>query len=87
MKQLLTKIWNDTFCNPQGKVSRKNLTMFFSFASMMFFMYLEVFTTMPILTMFQIKVPAHIYYTLAGIAGGHSALTVYDKIKNKPPGS
>ena len=79
---MIKKIFNDTLKGPNGKWSRKSLTMFVSFLmAILLGSYIVVsnyFTTNEV-SMYAIDV----FFGFLLLAGGTSVLTVYDKLKGK----
>lgn len=79
---IINKIVNDTLKTPQGKWSRKSLTMFVSFIfALIFGSYIvmcNLITTTP-LNHDAITV----FWGLLSLTGGTSFLTVYQKLQNK----
>lgn len=83
MKDLIIKIFKDTFTNPETlKVSRKSLTMFFSFVNLVALTWVEIIFSMPIFaSCCRVAIPEFIIIIFAGMALGQGALTVWDKKK------
>lgn len=82
--KVLNKIVDDTLKSPNGKWSRKSLTMFTSFVfALMFGTYIvmcNLITTNPL---------SHdaitVFWGLISLSGGTSFLTVYQKLQGKIP--
>lgn len=78
----LNKIIDDTLKNPNGKWSRKSLTMLVSF--MMCILIGTYIVISNYITETEInKYAIEVFYGFLLLSGGTSALTVYDKIKGK----
>lgn len=71
---MVKKILSDTLKSPEGKFSRKNLTMFASFHICIIMGFIDMLT--------QYKINEVIFMSFMGMAAGQSALTVYDKKNN-----
>lgn len=77
MKKHIIKIINDTLKSPNGKWSRKSLTMFTSFV-------LAIVHGSYIVVAKEVNHYAiEVFFGFLLLAGGTSALTVYDKIKTR----
>lgn len=83
MNVIVTQIVNDTLKNAKGKWSRKSLTMFASFIMSIitgvFIILFSLFTRNE-LNPYAIQV----FFGFLALAGGTSALTIWDKMKNNP---
>lgn len=78
----LNKIIDDTLKNPNGKWSRKSLTMLVSFIMCILigtYIVISNYITETEINKYAIEV----FYGFLLLSGGTSALTVYDKIKGK----
>lgn len=71
----IRKIINDTLKSPEGKWSRKNLTMFTSFVVAIIIGFFIVINYEQSAT--------EIFYGFILLSGGTSVLALYDKIKGK----
>lgn len=71
----IRKIINDTLKSPEGKWSRKNLTMFTSFVVAIIIGFFIVVNYEQSAT--------EIFYGFILLSGGTSVLALYDKIKGK----
>jgi len=80
----VAKLINDTLKSPNGKWSRKSLTMFVSFVIAIilgtYIVIANYITERPI-NQYAIEV----FYGFLLLSGGTSVLTVYDKIKTRNP--
>ena len=82
----LNKIIDDTLKNPNGKWSRKSLTMLVSFIMCILigtYIVISNYITETEINKYAIEV----FYGFLLLSGGTSALTVYDKIKGKKKGN
>lgn len=80
MVKIINKIVNDTLKTPQGKFSRKSLTMFVSFI-----MSILIGSWVVVCNYFTPNPPSEysveIFYGFLLLSGGTSVLTVYQKLK------
>jgi hypothetical protein len=85
MMKEIYKIINDTLKGPTGKYSRKSLTMF---SSWIMAILTGVYITLSdyIINQEINKYAIEVFYGFLLLAGGTSAITVWDKIKNKNNG-
>lgn len=72
---MVKKVLSDTLCNPEGKFSRKNLTMFTSFVVCIIMGFMDMLT--------EYYINEVVFMSFMGMAAGQSALTVYDKRKDQ----
>ena len=83
MKEIINKIINDTLKSPNGKWSRKSLTMFVSFMmsilSGIFILLSDKFLHSEIN-----RYAIDVFFGFLLLSGGTSAMTVWDKLRNKP---
>lgn len=85
MKQMIQQIIDDTLKSPNGKFSRKSLTMF---SSWIMAILTGTFITLSdyIIKQEINKYAIDVFYGFLLLAGGTSVITVWDKIKNKNNG-
>lgn len=78
----ISKIIDDTLKGPNGKYSRKSLTMFTSFVVAIFFGFVIVFshyiTNNPVN-----DAAVDVFFGFILLSGGTGVLTVWDKIKGR----
>lgn len=78
----IVKILNDTLKSPNGKYSRKSLTMFTSFVVAIllgiYIVFANLITTTPVS-----EQATDVFYGFLAMAGGTTIITVWDKIRNK----
>lgn len=82
MKEIQSII-NDTLKAPNGKWSRKSLTMFSSWV-MAIFSGIFILISDSLLSKEINRYAIDVFYGFLLLAGGTSAMTVWDKIRNKP---
>lgn len=82
MKNIINKIIDDTLKTPSGKFSRKSLTMLVSFI-MAIISGIFISISDYILGKEINKYAIDVFYGFLLLAGGTSAMTIWEKIKNK----
>lgn len=85
MKEIY-KILNDTLKGPQGKYSRKSLTMVTSFIISIILGSYIVFSNYITQTPVN-EYAIEVFYGFLLLAGGTSVITIWDKFKNRDNGS
>ena len=82
MKKIIYTIINDTLKSPNGKWSRKSLTMFTSWI-MAILSGVFILISDRILTKEINQYAIDVFYGFLVLSGGTSIMTVWDKLRNK----
>lgn len=82
MKYIINKIISDTLKTPEGKFSRKSLTMLVSFI-MAIILGIYISISDYILNKEINKYTIEVFYGFLLLSGGTSVMTIWEKFKNK----